>query len=50
LLNHEWSEAVSGQAQIMSAEALAAVRARSATTAAPAALRYFVLYGLAARV
>jgi len=40
---------VSGQAQVMSAQALAAVRTRSATAvAAPAALRYFVLYGLGA--
>jgi len=40
---------VSGQAQIMSAEVLAGVRARSATAVtAPMALRYFVIYGLGA--
>ena len=38
---------MSGQAHIMSAEVVAAARARSAATvAAPAALRYLVLYGL----
>ena len=40
---------MSGQAQIMSAEVLGSTRARGATAvAAPAALRYFVLYGLGA--
>ena len=38
---------MSGQAQILSAEVVAAVRARSAATvAAPGVLRYLVLYGL----
>ncbi len=38
---------MSGQAQIMSAEVVGAVRARSATLVAlPDALRYFVLYAL----
>jgi O-antigen ligase len=41
------SVALNGQAQVMSAEMAAAVRAPSAATvAAPLALRYFVLYGL----
>ena len=40
---------MSGQAQIMAAEVVGAVRARNETTVAlPDALRYFALYGLGA--
>jgi len=46
--NHETEFAVSGQAQVMSAEVIAAMRTRSATSVAiSTVVRCFVLYGLA---